>query len=562
MNIIKRIKKTVVAMMLGTTLLTSVPMTAFAASENEVVETNNEVVETNVDNNVAVETISENATATPETPVPVVEETTEETSSLEDLLKEEDKTGTIVEENKYTTLTIIAPSSVIIKKDGVILSDYEETTMVTDGTFVLSQPTADKYKNRLQDDVTIIVEDGDVSVKWQGKFVTGIATDELDNTVSFDGKSTIEITNSDKMEDEIPETDEEEPVKPADGPNDFRVEYYRDALQEGNYLGSYKVAGTAGVTIDYSTIDVNKYQPASYGNGKIQTVVSAKTCTEDDSDVVYILYTAVEKEVQVVTETVEVEKVVTEVVEVEKVVEKEVPVEVIKEVPVEVEKIVEKEVPVEVIKEVEKIIEKEVPVEVIKEVEKVVEKEVVKEVPVETIIEKEVPVPVEIIKEVEVPIEVIKEVEVPVETIKEVEKIVEKEVEVEKLVEVEKPIYIYLPGEEKVVEVPKYIEVPGETKYIYIPGETEVVYVPVEVPGEDKIVYVPVDPEEDTDTTITPESNPDPEPESDEDTDEPINPEDGPQTGDETMTIIFMLLAIAMFMGVVLVATSEKKKVR
>jgi hypothetical protein len=116
----------------------------------------------------------------------------------------------------------------------------------------------------------------------------------------------------------------------------FTVQYYKDDLVEGNFLGQYEVAAADGTNIDYSVIDVNKFQPENYGNGDIQTVVSAKVVTEDDSDVVYVLYTAVETETKVITETV-VEKetetvyvtlpgeVITETVEVEKIVEVEVP---------------------------------------------------------------------------------------------------------------------------------------------------------------------------------------------------------------------------------------------
>ena len=470
MKLIKKLKKAITTVALSTMLLGSMPITAFAAETEDVetkVETTTEV-ETPEAN---IETTEVETTEVAETEV--ADETTPSTpsSSLEDLLKEEDKTANVVEENSYTALTIVAPSSIVITKDGVTLSDYNSDEMVTDGVFTLSQPTTDEYKNRIQDEVTIIVENGKVTVDWLNTKVDGTMEDELGNTVSFDGKSTIEITNSDKMEDAIPEEDDsDETITPAEGPDDFTVCYYRDALQEGNYLGSYKVKSTAGATIDYTTIDVNQYQPASYGEGKIQTVVSSKTCTSDDTDIVYILYTAVEKDVEVVTETVEVEKVVTEIVEVEKIVEKEV--------PVEVEKIVEKEVPV------------------------------IQEVPVE------------------------------------------------KLVEVEKPIYIYVPGEDKIIETPKYIEVPGETEYVYVPGDTKYVYVPIEVPGETEIVYVPVDPETDTDNSITPEENPDP----DTDEDEPINPEDGPQTGDNAMIIVFGLLALAILAGGVLVLTSDKKK--
>lgn len=312
----------------------------------------------------------------------------------------------------------------------------------------------------------------------------------------------------------------------VDAPADFTVKYYRDALQEGNFLGEYRQGGIAGQGIDFSTIDNNLYRPADYGNGEIQTVVSATVVTEDDSDIVYILYTRVEKEIQIVTETVEIPG---ETIIVEK------PVETI------VEKVITVEVPVEVEKIVEKVVE--------------VEKEVVKEVPVEKIVEKEVIVPGETI---------IIEKEVPGETIV-VEKEVIKEVPVEKIVEVpvEKVVTetVFVPVEvEKIVEVEKEIPV---DRIVTIPGEDKVVYVEVptteikevEVIVEKEVpVYVQV-PAEDTDneeaTTIEVEENDDPAPETDEDS----APEytDGPQTGDESPVMVLILVMVFAALGMAVV---------
>ena len=587
----KFMAKTLVGVVLTTTLLGS-SVTAFAAEPTAVVESTEvtetteiseteatEVVETEttevseteateVSETEATEVVETEATEVSETEATEVVETettevsetdtteAETNSSIEDLLGEVDNTQDVVEDTVYAELTLIVPENTVISKDGVALTSFEADVMLTDGQLVLSQPTAMEYKNRIESDVLVNIAEGKVSVVFEGAEVQGTVSDALENTISFDGK-TLQIINSDKMEDSLPsEEEEDKPEEPEENPADytvryfvnsvadenllhkdvitgiegetidiasinlnaykpentesltwldgvmqdgyatvitsddtdiidivyvsetvvidadadFTVKYYKDALQEGNYLGEYKQGGNAGEGIDYSSIDVNKFQPESYGNGEIQTVVSAQTVTSDDSDVVYVLYTRIEKELQVVTETIE----------------------------VPVEKIVEKEVRVEV--PVEKIITVEVPGET-----------VYVEVPGETQVVEKI-------------------VEVPVETV--VTDTVYVPVEVEKLVEVE-----------KTVEVEKVVEVPGETETVYIEvPKTEVQevekVVEVEVP-----VYVEVPSEEsDTDTAITPEENPDPE--MDEDT--PINPEDGPQTGDVapiTVLLIIMLLA-------------------
>jgi hypothetical protein len=129
------------------------------------------------------------------------------------------------------------------------------------------------------------------------------------------------------------------------GNTSFVVKYYVDNLTEGNFLGSYEETANAGDVINYDLVDNNKFQPAGYGDGVIQTVVSSTTVAADGSSVVYILYAGSE--------------VIETVVEKEVEVPVEVPVEVVKEV--EVEKVVEVEVPVEVPVEVEKTVE--VPVE-------------------------------------------------------------------------------------------------------------------------------------------------------------------------------------------------------
>lgn len=515
-KLLKNVKKFVVGVVLSTTLL-STSISAFAAEVDDV------NVETSANEDANVETSTE--------------------SAFEDLLDDVDNTTNDV---NYFDLTLSVPENTIISKDGTTLADSESDVMVSDGTLTLSQPTALEFKNRIESNVVVTIADGNAVVDFNGEEVNGSVSDDLENVVSFDGK-TLSIVNSDKMEDVVPsEPDDDQPIKPIEKPADYTiryfknsvadenllhkevvtgvagaeidvnaidlnaykpedskfetwkegvmqdgyatiiteddsdvidivytseevevptegnaaytVKYYKDALQEGNYLGEYSLEGNAGTSIDYSSIDVNKFQPNSYKNGEIQTVVSATVVTEDDTDVVYVLYTRVEKETKVVTETIE--------VPVEK--------EVIKEVPVE------------------KIVEKEVPVE------KEVVKEVKVEVPVEKVVEKLVEVPVETVKT--------ETVYVPIE--KEVIKEVEKEVPVE-----------------KIVEVP-----------VYITTET------------------------DEDTTITPDDGPkpttteNPDPEVDEDS--PITPDDGPQTGDETP---FAILLTILFLSIFGMVVTRKK---
>lgn len=522
---IKNVKKLVAGVVLSTTLLSTIVPT-FAAEVDDV------NVETSAKEDANVETSTN--------------------SSLEDLLKDVDNTTEATKDVDYVDLTLSVPENTIISKDGTTMTDSESDIMVSDGTLTLSQPTALEFKNRIESDVVVTVADGNATVDFNGEKVNGSVSDDLENVVSFDGK-TLSIVNSDKMEDVVPsEPDDDKPITPVEVPADYTiryfknsvtdenllhkdvvtgvvgakidvnsidvnaykpedskfetwkdgvmqdgyatvitkddsdvidivyvseevevpttgntaytVKYYKDALQEGNYLGEYSLEGNAGDSIDYSSIDVNKFQPNSYKNGEIQTVVSATVVTKDDTDVVYVLYTRVEKE------TIE----------------------------VPVEKVVEKEVV------------KEVPVETIKEVEKVVE------VPVEKVVTKNIYIPVE----------------------KEVVKEVEKEVPVEKIVEV--------PGETNTV----YVEVPKtEIK------EVEKV-VEKEVP-----VYVPA--ETDEDTTITPNDGPEPtttivseNPDPEVDEDSPITPEAGPQTGDETP--IFVLISMLLFLFIGMVVTRKK----
>lgn len=536
-KLLKNVKKFVVGVVLSTTLL-STSISAFAAEVDDV------NVETSANEDANVETSTE--------------------SAFEDLLDDVDNTTNDV---NYFDLTLSVPENTIISKDGTTLADYESDVMVSDGTLTLSQPTALEFKNRIESNVVVTIADGNAVVDFNGEEVNGSVSDDLENVVSFDGK-TLSIVNSDKMEDVVPsEPDDDQPIKPIEKPADYTiryfknsvadenllhkevvtgvagaeidvnaidlnaykpedskfetwkegvmqdgyatiiteddsdvidivytseevevptegnaaytVKYYKDALQEGNYLGEYSLEGNAGTSIDYSSIDVNKFQPNSYKNGEIQTVVSATVVTEDDTDVVYVLYTRVEKETKVVTETIE--------VPVEK--------EVIKEVPVE------------------KIVEKEVV------------KEVKVEVPVEKVVEKLVEVPVETVKT--------ETVYVPIE--KEVIKEVEKEVPVEKIVEV--------PGETNTV----YVEVP----------KTEIQEVEKVV---EKEVPVYITTETDEDTTITPDDGPkpttteNPDPEVDEDS--PITPDDGPQTGDETP---FAILLTILFLSIFGMVVTRKK---
>lgn len=548
MKLMKNIKKLVVGVVLSTTLL-STSISTFAAEVDDV------NVETSANEDANVETSIE--------------------SAFEDLLDDVDNTTEATKDVDYVDLTLEVPENTIISKDGTTLSESESDIMVSDGTLTLSQPTALDFKNRIESDVVVTIANGNATVDFNGEEVKGSISDDLENVVSFDGK-TLSIVNSDKMEDVVPsEPDDDTPITPIEKPADYTiryfknsvadenllhkdvivgtvgstidvnaidvnaykpedskfetwkdgvmqdgyatiiteddsdvidivytseevevpttgnaaytVKYYKDALQEGNYLGEYSLEGNAGDSIDYSSIDVNKFQPDSYKNGEIQTVVSATIVTEDDTDVVYVLYTRVEKETKVVTETIE--------VPVEK--------EVIKEVPVE----------------------------------KIVEKEVVKEVPVETIKEVRVEVPVE--KIVEVPVE--KLVEVPVEKVKTETVYVPVEKEVVKEVEKEVP-------------VEKIVEVPGETNTIYVEvPKTEIQEVEKVV---EKEVPVYITTETDEDTTITPDEgtstnlvseNPDPE----VDEDSPITPDDGPQTGDETPFAIMLTILFLSILGMV-----------
>lgn len=625
------------------------------ASSVEETETTAETTETvNEESSVEETETSSETETTSET-----EETDEATESTESETAQKsafdnllDEVDTAVDtDTKYAELTIVVPKNTVISKNGSVITSYEEIFKISDGELTFSQPTAMEYKNRIESDVTVIIENGSAKVFFEGNEVNGTVVDELENVVSFDGK-TLTITNSDKMEDEMPseeETETEEPSQPEETPADytvryfknsvsdenllhkeviagvagqeidiegidvnaykpndsealvwkngvmqegfatiiteddtdiidivyvseevivaaeadFTVKYYKDSLTEGNFLGEYKQGGNIDEAINYGLIDVNKFQPSSYGNGVIQTVVSAILVTKDDSDIVYVLYTRVEKEIQVVTETIEVPGET-----IEKIVE--VPVEKIVEVPVEVEKIIE--VPVEV----EKIVEVE------KEVEKIIEvpgETVYVEVPGETIVvEKEVPVEVEKIVTVEIPVEVEKIVEKIVEIEKEVpvETIIEKLVEVEKEVEVikEVPVIVEVPIEKVVtetvlvpVEVEKLVEVTNtvETeKIVEVPGDSEIVYVevPVETVKEvEKIVekkvpvYITVETDDDTVTTF--EEQPDPE--FDEDTS--LTFEDGPQTGDTTNIVVLVLIMVLALMGMAVMKRKNKKNV-
>lgn len=518
----KLIKNIVVGVVLSTTLL-STSISAFAA------EVDNVNVETSANEDVNVETSTE--------------------STFEDLLDDVDNTTEATKNVDYVDLTLSVPENTIISKDGTTLANSESDVMVSNGTLTLSQPTALEFKNRIESDVVVTITDGNAVVDFNGEEVNGSVSDDLENVVSFDGK-TLSIVNSDKMEDVVPsEPDNDQPITPIEKPADYTiryfknsvadenllhkevvtgvagaeidvnaidlnaykpedskfetwkdgvmqdgyatiiteddsdvidivytseeievpttgnaaytVKYYKDALQEGNYLGEYSLEGNAGDSIDYSSIDINKFQPDSYKNGEIQTVVSATVVTEDDTDVVYVLYTRVEKETKVVTEIIEVP----------------------------------------------------------------VEKEVIKEVPVEKIKEVRVEVPVETVKT--------ETVYVPVE--KEVIKEVEKEVPVEKIVEV--------PGETNTV----YVEVP----------KTEIQEVEKVV---EKEVPVYITTETDEDTTITPDDGPkpttteNPDPEVDEDS--PITPDDGPQTGDETP---FAILLTILFLSIFGMVVTRKK---
>lgn len=324
--------------------------------------------------------------------------------NIGDWFAKEDQTPVVDE--SVVELHFAVPSNTVFQKNGTTLSanDLDEELLVSNGVITLSQPTALDHKNRIESDVTIVINNGNVEVAFNGETVQGTVTDGLGNKVSFDG-TTVSIVNSDKMEDIIPEEkDETINTTPETSVADYTVVYYKDALVASNWLGQYTVSAISGEDIDYSTIDVDLYRPVDYKTGEIQYEVSATIVSDDDRDIVYVLYVPIIKETVIETEVVEipteVEKVVEKVVEVEKEVPVEVPVEkeVIVEVPVEKEVLVEVPVEKEVIKEVPVYVEKEVPVETVKEVEKEVPVYVEKVVEVPTtntvVVEKEVPTPV------------------------------------------------------------------------------------------------------------------------------------------------------------------------
>jgi hypothetical protein len=414
---------------LGVVAATLMGFTSHAAEESPEVETTLAMEESNIDTAEEVtsdvettDDVVEAEEANDDVEAEVVEETTNDANIIDlgengetidtvegadslinigDWFATEDQTPVVDE--TMVNLIFAVPSNTVFTKDGKTMSanDLDSELLLSEGVITLSQPNSLEYKNRIESDVIVTINNGNVEVSFNGSTVQGAVTDDLGNKVSFDG-TTVSVTNSDKMEDILPEEEEDETKNevPETSVADYTVVYYKDALVASNWLGQYTVSAISGSDIDYSTIDVDLYKPTDYRTGEIQYEVSSTIVTDDDRDIVYVLYVPVIKETIIETEVVEipteVEKVVEKVVEVEKEVPVEVPVE--KEVVVEVEKEVIKEVPVE--------------------------KEVLVEVPVETI--KEVEVPVYIEKEVPVETTVVVEKEVPVETVNTV--YVEKEV--------------------------------------------------------------------------------------------------------------------------------------
>jgi hypothetical protein len=366
-------------------------------------DTTDDVVEVEADDDVEAEVVEE---TTDDANIIDLGENGETIDTIEgadslinigDWFATEDQTPVVDE--TMVNLIFAVPSNTVFTKDGKTMSanDLDSELLLSEGVITLSQANSLEYKNRIESDVIVTINNGNVEVSFNGSTVQGTVTDDLGNKVSFDG-TTVSVTNSDKMEDILPEEEEDETKNevPETSVADYTVVYYKDALVASNWLGQYTVSAISGSDIDYSTIDVDLYKPTDYRTGEIQYEVSSTIVTDDDRDIVYVLYVPVIKETIIETEVVEIPTEVEKVVEVEKEVPVEVPVE--KEVVVEVEKEVIKEVPVE--------------------------KEVLVEVPVETI--KEVEVPVYIEKEVPVETTVVVEKEVPVETVNTV--YVEKEV--------------------------------------------------------------------------------------------------------------------------------------
>ena len=272
-KLLKNVKKIVTGVVLSTTLLSTIP--TFASEVDDV------NVETYAKEDANVETSTN--------------------SSLNDLLKDVDNTTEATNDVNYVDLTLSVPENTIISKDGTTMTDSESDIMVSDGTLTLSQPTALEFKNRIESDVVVTITDGNTSVDFNGEEVNGSVSDDLENVVSFDGK-TLSIVNSDKMEDVVPsEPDDDTPIKPIEVPADYTIRYFKNSVADENLLHKDVVAGVVGAEIDANAIDVNAYKPEdskfeTWKDGVMQDGY-ATIITEDDSDVIDIVYVSEKVEV-------------------------------------------------------------------------------------------------------------------------------------------------------------------------------------------------------------------------------------------------------------------------
>ena len=233
-KLLKNVKKLVAGVVLSTTLLSTIVPT-FAAEVDDV------NVETYAKEDANVETSTN--------------------SSLEDLLKDVDNTAETTKDVDYVDLTLSVPENTIISKDGTTMTDSESDIMVSDGTLTLSQPTALEFKNRIESNVVVTIADGNAVVDFNGEEVNGSVSDDLENVVSFDGK-TLSIVNSDKMEDVVPsEPDDDKPITPVEVPADYTIRYFKNSVADENLLHKEVVTGVAGTEIDVNAIDVNAYKP-------------------------------------------------------------------------------------------------------------------------------------------------------------------------------------------------------------------------------------------------------------------------------------------------------------
>jgi len=83
----------------------------------------------------------------------------------------------------------------------------------------------------------------------------------------------------------------------------YTVKYYKDDIDNGEYLGSEKFEGFIGDKIDFEKVDTELKRPEGYSNGIIIEERSAVEIIVGDDDIVYVVY----KKIPVEDETNEVE---------------------------------------------------------------------------------------------------------------------------------------------------------------------------------------------------------------------------------------------------------------